>query len=45
MLKVLGLLIVLSISSSYECTEDGYDAYLSEYSIKGVEDADKYEEL
>ena len=34
MLKVFGLLVLLSLSNSFECNEKGYGEYLESYSFK-----------
>lgn len=46
MLKVFGLLALLSLSYSFECTEEGYNTYISKYTFK-VEGKDQaqYKEL
>ena len=46
MLKVFGLLVLLSLSYSFECNEKGYDAYLEEYTFKTEgENLVQYKEL
>ena len=34
MLKVFGLLVLLSLSYSFECNEEGYEEYLEKYNFK-----------
>ena len=44
MLKVFGLLVLLSLSNSFECDENGYNKYLNNYYFKQGESND-YKEL
>lgn len=45
MLKVFGLLVLLSLSNSFECNKEGYIQYLAEYGFKGIDEPEQYKEL